>query len=166
MKKMLFSITLLMSALTFAMAQQRITTFILVRHGEKVTDGTDDPDLSPEGRERAARLAALLKDTAIDAIYASPFKRTQNTVAPLVQAKGLTVQLYDPKKPEVVDAILEKYAGRTVVICGHTNTTPRMANRLLGREQFKDFEETEFGHLLVIDVLELGKAAKVTVLHY
>ncbi len=165
MKKILPSILFLMAILTAAMAQQTITTVILMRHGEKVNDGTDDPALTSQGLERATRLAELLKNTTVDAIYSSPFQRTRNTIAPLAQAKGLAVQTYDPKKPEEIDAILKKHAGHTVVVCGHSNTKPRMANRLLGKAQFKDFEETEFGNLLVIDVLESG-AAKVTVLNY
>jgi len=164
MKKIL-SMLFLMATLTSATAQQPITTVILMRHGEKVNDGTDDPGLTPQGLERATRLAELLKNTTVDAIYSSPFQRTQDTIAPLAQAKGLAVQTYDPKKPEAIDAIVKKHAGRTIVVCGHSNTTPRMANRLLGKTQFKDFEETEFGNLLVIDVLESG-AAKVTVLNY
>ena len=91
MKKIL-SLLFLMAVLTPAMAQQPITTVILMRHGEKVNDGTDDPGLAPQGFERAARLAELLKNTAVDAIYSSPFQRTRNTIAPLAQAKGLTVQ--------------------------------------------------------------------------
>jgi 2,3-bisphosphoglycerate-dependent phosphoglycerate mutase len=164
MKKILLSI-LLMAMLTPVMAQQTITTVILMRHGEKVNDGTDDPGLTPQGLERAARLAELLKNTTIDAIYSSPFQRTRNTIAPLAQAKGLTVQTYDPKKPEEIDAIVKKHAGHTVVVCGHSNTTPRMANRLLGKPHFKDFEETEFGNVLLIDVIVPGEA-KVTVLNY
>lgn len=165
MKKILPFILFLMAMLTPALAQQTITTVILMRHGEKVNDGTDDPALTSQGLERATRLAELLKNTTVDAIYSSPFQRTRNTIAPLAQAKGLAVQTYDPKKPEEIDVILKKHAGHTVVVCGHSNTTPRMANRLLGKAQFKDFEETEFGNLLVIDVLESG-AAKVTVLNY
>lgn len=164
MKKVL-SMFFVMAVLTSVMAQQPITTVILMRHAEKVNDGTDDPSLTPQGHERATRLAQLLQNTTVDAIYSSPFQRTQNTIAPLAQAKGLTVQTYDPKKPEEIDTILKKYPGRTIVVCGHSNTTPRMANRLLGKTQFKDFEETEFGNLLVIDVVESGEA-KVTVLNY
>lgn len=164
MKKIL-SMLFLMATLTSATAQQPITTVILMRHGEKVNDGTDDPGLAPQGLERATRLAELLKNTAVDAIYSSPFQRTRNTIAPLAQAKGLAVQTYDPKKPEEIDVILKQHTGHTIVVCGHSNTTPRMANRLLGKAQFKDFEENEFGNLLVIDVLESG-AAKVTVLNY
>ncbi|MCU0398759.1 MAG: histidine phosphatase family protein, partial [Cyclobacteriaceae bacterium] len=51
-------------------AQESITTFILIRHAEKdLTQSTNDPDLSEEGKMRANRLAQLLAETEVSAIY-------------------------------------------------------------------------------------------------
>ena len=67
----------------FGQNEQKITTFILVRHAEKGSDGTDDPDLKPEGYERARKLALILKNTTISAVYATKYKRARNTVSAL-----------------------------------------------------------------------------------
>jgi hypothetical protein len=38
----------------------------------------------------------------------------------------------------------------TVVICGHSNTIPALANILIGKEQYKTFDDSDYGNLLII----------------
>jgi broad specificity phosphatase PhoE len=67
------------------------TTLFLIRHAEvearyqKIFGGRIDMELSPLGHEQAGKLANYLKRKKIDAIYASPMKRVQLTLAPYVQ---------------------------------------------------------------------------------
>lgn len=164
MKKIL--LVLILAVIAFQGSAQTITTFILVRHAEKGSDGTDDPDLKPEGLERAAKFAALFKNTSVDAVYSTRYKRTKNTVAPLAKQKGLDVQVYDAAKPEVIDAIITQYAGGTVVIGGHSNTIPQIANLLTGKDEYKTFPDADYGNILIISLLERGKTAEVTWLSY
>ena len=42
-------------------------------------------ELSPEGHQQAHKLADYLRATSMDAIYASPMKRAQQTLAPLTE---------------------------------------------------------------------------------
>ena len=72
------------------------TQLFLIRHGEveerchKVFGGCRiDMALSPLGHEQGAALARWMQDTKLDAIYASPMLRVQQTIAPLVAASGL-----------------------------------------------------------------------------
>ena len=72
------------------------TQLYLIRHGEvehryhKVFGGCRiDMSLSPLGHEQAAALVQWMKDSKLDAIYASPMIRVQQTIAPLVAASGL-----------------------------------------------------------------------------
>ena len=167
MKRTLLLLALAVFSLEEGLAQTKpITTFILVRHAEKASDGTDDPDLKPEGLERAGKFAALLENTPIDAVYSTRYKRTKNTVAPLAQKKALEVQVYEVMKPEVIDAIISKHAGKVVVIGGHSNTIPQIANLLTGKDEHKTFPDTAYGNILIIPVLERGKSAEVTWLNY
>jgi len=121
------------------------TTYILIRHAEKETTGADpkDPELSKDGEARAKSLVMLLEKQNIDAIYSTNFNRTKNTVKPLADAKGIEIQIYD-KQPDIT-----KLKG-TVVICGHSNTIPALANLLIGKEQFKTFDDNDFGNILII----------------
>jgi len=67
------------------------TRLVLVRHAEvdtryhKIFGGTIDMDLSPRGHEQARMLAGFLRPRPMDAIYASPMKRVQQTLAPVLQ---------------------------------------------------------------------------------
>ncbi len=147
-------------------SQENITTFILIRHAEKGDDRTKDPDLTEAGKQRSIRLVEMLKDQSIDAIYSTAFKRTQNTVAPLADSKKLKVLTYEAFKPGDIDAILSKHKGGTVIICGHSNSIPWTINYLVGKEQYKDFEDKEYENFVAVSVVEKGKVAKVTWLNY
>jgi 2,3-bisphosphoglycerate-dependent phosphoglycerate mutase len=118
------------------------TTFILIRHAEK-ENTANDPGLSKEGEERAQALVKMFGQQKIDAIYSTNFSRTKNTVKPIADAKGITIQIYE-KEPAI-----NKLTG-TVVICGHSNTIPALANKLIGKDQFKTFEDSDYGNILII----------------
>ena len=125
------------------------TTLILIRHAERGNDGSNDPPLSEEGTNRAARLVETLKNTGITAIYSTDYKRTRNTVAPLAQAKSLEVKLYEPMKEEEIKQIINQNRGGTILICGHSNTTPWTANYLTG-EKLEYFKDTDYGNILIV----------------
>jgi broad specificity phosphatase PhoE len=161
----LFSLLFIVVAHSYGQGSQVITTFILVRHAEKGTDG-DDPDLKPEGHDRAKRLAAMLKNASVSAVYSTRYNRTKNTVSPVAREKGFEVQTYESLKANELDALIGKHAGQTILIGGHSNTIPQIANLLTGKEEFKNFADTDYGNLLIISVIERGKDAKVTWLSY
>jgi broad specificity phosphatase PhoE len=66
------------------------TRLLLIRHAEVearyqgVFGGRIDMDLSPRGHEQAAALANYLRLRTFSAIYASPMRRVQQTLAPLL----------------------------------------------------------------------------------
>ena len=67
------------------------TRLFLLRHGEvearyhRIFGGRIDMELSPRGHQQAKALAAYLGQTHFNAIYASPMKRAQQTLAPLAE---------------------------------------------------------------------------------
>jgi 2,3-bisphosphoglycerate-dependent phosphoglycerate mutase len=161
-----YVLVLLIFACSCSETDKRVTTFILIRHAEKGDDGTEDPDLKAEGVARAEKLAFMLKDTPLTAIYSTNFKRTRNTVKPVADFRNLQVQVYEAHKPDVLSKMIEQHRGGIVLVSGHTNTTPWTANLLLGKETFKDYDETEYGILLVVSVVELGRGSTVTRVNY
>jgi probable phosphoglycerate mutase len=76
------------------------TELLLVRHGESraataaapfpLVDGQGDPELHPNGRMQAQRIAARLRHEPIGAVYVTNLRRTVETAAPLCEAMGLT----------------------------------------------------------------------------
>lgn len=150
-----------------AVAQsQPVTTFILVRHAEKGDDGTKDPGLTEAGMNRAEALVSLLKETKIDAIYSTAFKRTTNTVAPLSRAKSLPVQGYEAFKGDEIDRMLKQHAGGIVMVVGHSNNIPWIANYLIGKETYPSFEDSDYDNVFIVTVVEKGKTASVVRLSY
>lgn len=138
--------------------QNEITTLILMRHAEKDNDGTKDPGLTEEGRSRAQELVKILGDTKIDAIYSTAYKRTNATVEALAISKALSVVSYDPMNGAEMDKILQKFNGGTVILCGHSNTTPWVANYFLGREELTDFKDSDYDNLILLSVVAKGNA--------
>jgi 2,3-bisphosphoglycerate-dependent phosphoglycerate mutase len=73
-----------------------MTTVLLVRHAEPVAPGDPrhaehDRPLTGRGVRDAEALAARLRDVALDAIYASPYPRAVQTVAPSARLRGLPI---------------------------------------------------------------------------
>ena len=100
-------------------------TFIVVRHAEKV-DASRDPDLSVAGHARAQALAAYLGQRELAAAYATEFKRTSQTLAPGVEARGLAITPYAAGQPasEFTANLRTTHTRGTVLIAGHSNTVP------------------------------------------
>ena len=66
---------------------------VLVRHGlplrVELETGIADPELTVEGHEQAAKMAAYLGVENIEAIYVSPLRRAIETARPLCKLLGL-----------------------------------------------------------------------------
>ena len=150
----------------FATFSRPLTTVILIRHAEKNIDpNTSDPDLSPAGQARAQELVRMFADSGINALYATQYKRTQQTLKPLADRLGLPVNLVDSKKtPELVKQLLVDHRGQTILVSGHNNTVPEII-AALGGPQFSPIPETQFDNLYIVTVYRFGKA-KVVQLKY
>ena len=153
-----FLLILILSQNIFSQALAQETKIILIRHAEKESDGTKDPNLNEVGKARAERLASTLENMKIDALYSTPYKRTKGTIMPLSLQKDLKIMDYNPSDlSSFVEEILDKEKGKSIVICGHSNTTPALANLLLNNETFEGFKEDEYNNLIIIVIPDKGK---------
>ncbi|MEE9440266.1 MAG: histidine phosphatase family protein [Saprospiraceae bacterium] len=131
----------------------------LVRHAEKDTiPSKRNPILTEAGYQRSYNLANILKKTKIDAIYSTLYNRTMHTVDSLGSAKGLSTKIYQPKDlKKLANDILSDNKTNTVIISGHSNTTPGLANVFLEQKILnKSFDETDYDNLLVINITKNG----------
>ncbi len=135
-----------------------ITTLFLIRHAEKVNDGSADPPLTPAGAARADELAYMLKHIRLDAIYSTPYVRTKQTVLPTAEEKGLEVKLYKPGEKDFLGKVLRRFSGGTVLIVGHSNTIPKLVNELAGQSDFSDLDNGIYDNLFIACVPAEGKA--------
>jgi broad specificity phosphatase PhoE len=150
----------------FATFSRPLTTVILVRHAEKKIEPVNpDPDLAPEGVERAQLIARMFAEANINVIYATQYKRTQQTVQPLSYRFGAPVILLNADQThELVDQIHTTQRGKTIFIAGHNNTVPAIVSALSG-ETYPPIPENEYDNLFIVTIYRFGKA-KVMKLKY
>lgn len=130
-----------------------LATVIFARHGEKAADDPRDPTLSPAGEARAMALAALLARAGVTHLFASEFRRTQQTLRPLAGATGLNVAVLPAGAPqELVAAIRALPAGAIAVVAGHSNTLPAVIEALGG--QLRDTVESGGQRMLPDDAYD------------
>lgn len=131
--------------------QNQITTFYLIRHAEK--DRSDpknrNPHLTVDGKERAEKWAKVFEKIALDTVISTPFNRTLETAQPTATIKNLKIGSYDPFKLDGKE-FLKNYKGKKVLVVGHSNTTPMLANKLLEREIYEIIPDDQNGYLFII----------------
>jgi phosphohistidine phosphatase SixA len=154
--------------------QAETTTVFLVRHAERAAPGDpefdpadpSDPPLNAAGRARAVELARVLEEAGVSAVYASQFKRTQQTVEPLAARAGVPVTVHDARDSAgLAELITSVDAGGVVVIAGHSNTVPELVEAL-GAPPVAAIEDAwEYDNLFVV-TRGTGGAATVRTLKY
>ena len=128
------------------------TTLFLVRHAEKALVPGSDPPLSAEGLMRAQALAHVLKNAGIDAIFATEYQRTQQTVGPTADAYGLTPVDHPSSDTEgLIDQIFNDHKGEEVLVSGHSNTLPEMLQEL-GIQPAPGIPDEVYDNLFIVRV--------------
>ncbi|MFC5460331.1 SixA phosphatase family protein [Massilia niabensis] len=150
---------LVLTMLTPVAALAEPSMIYLVRHGEKALEGKD-PDLTPQGQQRARNIAAMLGKTGIAHVFSTPTNRTRQTAQPLAQQNGVRVELYDPKTPQALVAKVKTLSGAVLVV-GHSNTLPELV-RLFGGQPGADVADNEYDRLY--QLISGPNAAVTTVL--
>jgi len=143
-----------------AQQPESATTFFLVRHAEKA-DLTDASPLTERGKARADKLAEMVRDADVRAVYSTNFVRTRETARPLAEKRGLTVQTYDGKDEGFAKTLLKAHAGQRVLVVGHSNTIPKLINALAGTN-LPNLTEAEYDALFVVTVPKTGPPTVLT----
>lgn len=128
-------------------------TYYLIRHAEKVrTDPKDqDPTLNIDGLMRAKRWATYFEPIKIDEIYITKYIRTKQTISFIAQQKQVSPKRYDPNTI-YSEEFLKETNGKTVLIAGHSNTTPHLVNQLIGEEKYKDMDDSDNATLFKVTI--------------
>jgi 2,3-bisphosphoglycerate-dependent phosphoglycerate mutase len=160
MKKIL--LTVFVFALFSACTSNKVTRYYLIRHAEKDRTNTTNknPNLNSDGVLRAEKWAKYFEKIELDAVYSSDYKRTQQTAIPAAKSKGLIVQLYNPSK--MYDSIFKKNTkGKTVLVVGHSNTTPVFANTILGQKKYKNMADNDNASLYIVTLVNDKKFSEI-----
>ena len=139
------------------------STIFVVRHAEKaaVAEGNKDPDLSDVGRARAESLAAILRDAQITAVFATEYKRTQQTAQPAADRANAKVTVFPANDTAALIAKLKETRGNCLVV-GHSNTLADIL-KALGTPISFTIEDSEYDNLFVI---RTSPEPQVLRLHY
>ncbi|MCL1049140.1 histidine phosphatase family protein [Shewanella abyssi] len=130
-------------------------TIIVVRHAEKLNDGTRDPVLSNIGYQQAQTLAEALSALTVSQAIASNYQRTQLTLKPLAATQNIEVTIASTKDgiethiAEIV-ALVDSVSGNSV-IAGHSNTVPLII-KALGGPQIDALDESSYGGLYQLTI--------------
>jgi broad specificity phosphatase PhoE len=153
-------------ALAWFFESQATTTIIFVRHAEKAAEPADDPGLSDAGRRRVAELTRQLVDAdvvaGIDAVYATPFRRTQETAQPIADALDLPINTYDAADTEaVLGTVLRNHKGKIILVVGHSNTVPVLIANLGASKKVPPIHESEYDNIYIISIPWFGKTKTI-----
>lgn len=163
LKLIVATLTLLLSSGPLAAQAAPVTVFV-VRHAEKGTE-PQDPSLTAQGRQRADALVETLRLAGVTALFASEFKRTQETVAPLASALSLTPAIVPAAAIDSLVARLRNLpAGSRAVVASHSNLVHLIVERL-GGGKVTPLTEADYDRLAVVTLLGDGRAS-VVVLRY
>jgi len=134
---------------------------ILVRHAERQT-GEGDDSLSEAGRQRADRLAAMLKDAGVTHIFVSDLRRTLETAQALARARNVSptriaipaqgrgkISASELQVRATLLAISRLPRTAVVLIVGHSNTVPMFLTRL-GYGPTIRIGETDFDNMFIV----------------
>ncbi|MCK0180004.1 histidine phosphatase family protein [Flavobacteriaceae bacterium S0862] len=153
--------TLLLTLPTFAQdskSNEKTTTYYFIRHAEKDrSDKTNkDPNLIQKGILRAAKWSFVLENIEFDAVYSTNYNRTKQTAHPTAEKKGLEVTIYDPRQ-----LFSEEFAnntlGETVLVVGHSNTTPAFVNAVLGTKKYDSIDDNNNANLYIVTISPSGE---------
>jgi len=150
---------------------QATTTILFVRHADtdRLVDD-DNPGLNARGLIRAEELADFVEDidviAGVDAIYASEFKRTQQTAQAVARRHDLEVEIENPYEVENFMAnVLHKHKGKIVLIVTHSDAIAPLIEELHGSKNVPEIAADEFDNFYIVTIPNYGKV-KTLRLHY
>lgn len=131
------------------------STYYFIRHAEK--DRSDlsnrNPHLIEIGKQRAEHWSNVLKNIEFDAVYSTEYHRTIETASPTALKNNIEITFYDPSNIENRE-FLNSTKGKSVLVVGHSNTTPDFVNKLLGKEKYKHIDDSNNANLYIVTIFK------------
>lgn len=156
-----FSITLLCVIILscnsdnkLATKKATISTYYFIRHAEK--DRSNDQDRNPHlidiGLQRSENWSSIFANIKFDAVYTTNYNRTIETAQPTALKNNLELTFYDPNQIDG-KAFNANNKGKTVLIVGHSNTTPQFVNAILDSKKYEDIDDNNNGNLYIVTII-------------
>jgi phosphohistidine phosphatase SixA len=128
---------------------------VLVRHADRLDSSPDSP-LSRAGEARALRLASLLLDVGITAIYTSEFQRAIKTAEPLALAlKIAPMRLPAADREGLFRRLHSIHTEDVVLMVGHGESVPALM-KAYGHQEIVAIDPEDYSDLFVLVPRENG----------
>lgn len=169
--KTIFTLILTVLLVLSAFSQENIeakensvntTTYYFIRHAEK--DRSDasnkNPNLMQKGIFRAAKWSYVLEHVKFDAVYSTDYNRTKQTAQPTAEKNNVEITIYDPKELNSKEFI-KNTKGKTVLVVGHSNTTPMFVNAVIGKEKYESIDDSNNANLYIVTISSSGEISDI-----
>ena len=160
---------LIVTGLVWFLKQRSTTTIMIVTHAE-VEAGVENPGLSPAGRIRANELLRVLGDVdvtgGLDAVFATRWRRTQETAEPLSYLLNKPLQIINAAELEKVFELLqEDYKGKVVLLVVDPEDVQPLVAKFEGSDDLQPIANREHDSIYILSVPWFGKERTLQ-LHY
>lgn len=146
----------------FVFAQEKATTYYLIRHAEKDrTNKTNkNPNLTKKGLLRAKKWSEVFKNVPFDIIYSTNYNRTRQTATPTAKKNNLKLTIYNPSNLFSKE-FQENTKGKTVLIVGHSDTTPLFTNKILGENKYSEIKDNNNANLYIVTLVSNKRSSNL-----
>jgi phosphohistidine phosphatase SixA len=159
MKKIILLILILSTTLTSCLqtkeeqSKTETSTYYFIRHAEKDRSdaSNNNPHLIEKGKQRAEHWKDVLKNIKFDAVYSTDYHRTIETAQPTALKNNVEITFYNPKEINIHE-FLNNTIGQSVLVVGHSNSTPEFVNKLLGKEKYEHIDDSNNANLYIVTV--------------
>ncbi|MBE9489947.1 MAG: histidine phosphatase family protein [Bacteroidetes bacterium] len=134
------------------------TTYYFIRHAEKDrSDKTNkNPNLIQSGILRAAKWSLVLEHEKFDAVYSTDYNRTKQTAQPTAEMNNVEITIYNPRELNS-EEFIKNTKGKTVLVVGHSNTTPKFVNAVIGNEKYDSIDDSNNANLYIVTISSSGE---------
>ena len=80
---------------------------------------------------------------------------------PTAKANNLELQYYNPFKIKI-EEFIETTKGETVLVVGHSNTTPQFVNKILEESKYEDIADDNNANLYKVTLSKNGKTSELS----
>jgi len=142
----------------------KTTTYYFIRHAEKDrSDATNkNPNLIQKGLFRAAKWSYVLELVKFDAVYSTDYNRTKQTAQPTAEKNNVEITIYNPRELNS-KGFIKNTKGKTVLVVGHSNTTPMFVNAVIGNKKYESIDDSNNANLYIVTISSSGEISDLVV---
>ena len=134
----------------------------VIRHAEDELTGKIDRGLRPEGLERAADWATILRPSGLDLVVTTEIERSRATGKIIAEALEVPrVEFSRGASSGIAKFLRENYPEDVILVVGHSETIPNMLRSFGHPDPFR-ITRSAYGWLFIVTPLEKGPPAVAT----